>query len=77
VHVERKDAAQRRQRGGQPAGMHEVVAHLRSHGAIVLRQGQPGTAAGRPARAMALSFTGRLISAANTPSAIAMYQTMS
>ena len=77
MRIEHEHARQRRRYGHKPAGVCEVMAHLTSHGPIVSARNQPGTAAGRAARAMACSLTGRLISAANTPSAIAMYQTMS
>lgn len=77
MRIEHEHARKRRQHRRKPAGMCEVVAHLTSHGVIVSARNQPGTAVGRTARAMACSLTGRLISAANTPSAIAMYQTMS
>jgi hypothetical protein len=75
MRIEHEDAPQCRQHGREPAGVCEVMAHLGGHGPIV--RNQPGTAAGPDSRAMACSLTGRLISAANTPSAIAMYQTMS
>jgi len=81
MHVQREHPAQHSQRGSQPAGVDDVMSHLRSHGPVLHAnqpgRDQPAAPTGWGPREIALSFTGRLTTAANTPSAIAMYQTMS